>query len=203
MSVWSHRKDDENVRDERMCESDWLFFNCLQDACYIGCSVNTRAPDFSFRGRAAHPIMLSEAHFFLLWSHGPNVLPPVAKCSASLCRAHPTTNRLPDGLGRPPIGSLQWNNDQACDLVFGLIGSNQWSVPRTSNQSDVCDWSGDLIPLIVIGRLPTDLWASRWQSQCSWESAHSSWGVQALRAVLVLSAIGLKLMVYCGLWWLA
>ena len=117
-------------------------------------------------GHTACPIMFLEAHFFLLRSHGPDVLPSVAKCFASLCRAHPTTNQSPNSLSQPPVWSLQWNNDQVRDPVFSSIRPNQWSVSWTSDQSDECDWSGNLIPLIVIGQSPADLWASRWWFQC-------------------------------------
>ena len=161
------------------------------------------SPQLLLWGHTAHPIMFSGAHFFLLRSRRPNVLPSIAKCFASLCRARPTTNQSSNGLGQPSIGSLQWNNDQVRDPVFGLIGLNQWSMSRTFDQSDECDWSGDLILLIVIGWLPMDLWASRWQSQCFWESVRSGLGVWAIRAIRVLSAIGLELMMYRGLWWLA
>ncbi|KAI0276516.1 hypothetical protein BGY98DRAFT_934986 [Russula aff. rugulosa BPL654] len=54
-------------------------------------------------------------------------------------------------------------------------------MPWTSDQSDE-----------FIGRSPADLRASRWRPQRSWESAHPNSGILAIRAIRVLSAIGLE-----------
>ena len=104
------------------------------------------SPWLLLEGCAVHSILFSEAHFCLLWSHGPNVLPSIAKCLASLYWACPTTNQSFEGLGQSSIEFLQWNTVEALlthnsNDLYSLVSHSFFMLPTwyANNNPYFCD----------------------------------------------------------------